>query len=78
MHQRRIRDRVELFTIADAAIVLPPSHLTGIGRPIPGDVMVRADLGATQSGPISADCFSGIKNAPPSRPEPKERGEVRT
>jgi hypothetical protein len=50
MKQRRAGDRMELLTVADTAVVLPSRHLTGIGRQIPGDMVVRADLGATQAG----------------------------
>ena len=40
---------MELLSIADTAVVLPPSLLTGIGRQITGDVMVGADLSATET-----------------------------
>lgn len=48
--QRRASRHQELFAVGHTAVVFPPSHLAGVGRQIPArDVVVRADLGATQA-----------------------------
>lgn len=51
MRQCRRRDHQILLAIADAAVVLAPSHLTSIGVEVrAAQVMVMTHLGATDAG----------------------------
>lgn len=49
--ERGARDHLVLPTVADAAVVLAPRHLGGIGCEVgAGDVVVNAHLGASEAG----------------------------
>lgn len=52
--ERGARDHLVLAAVADAAVVLTPRHLGGVGREVgAGDVVVDAHLGPTQTGEIA-------------------------
>lgn len=47
-------DHQELFAIADAAAVLPPSHFASVSGEIrAGDMMMSADLCAAKAGEVA-------------------------
>jgi len=66
MGERRLRRQQILLAIRPAAVILAPSHFSGIGDEVGvGDMMTNADLGAVHSrekrlGVIRASLLVGI------------------
>jgi hypothetical protein len=50
MGHRQPGDGAELVAVRDAAVIFTPRNFVRIGREVrPGDMVVRADLGAAQA-----------------------------